>query len=280
MGQAVVTDHANSGSLVAAAFIMADNSKEFMGPGTVSRDLGEAFAMMGLPVPAPGEFFQGQNADRVFLNTHNIVISVVYRREPGLLDRVGALFQRKKPSVFDACEIVRPDILQPIYSKPLGQNGNCRLEIIPGVERVGVAEEKAAEMASRLKKAGIEFYNPKPEYVGILRTPGTEQSPLLVVNRRAIRPTSKFHQDGNNVSAGIQDRIFGPLHSAFEDAFKTASGAEVCRVMNECARIARLDDADPAKILRRHWMLSAVATPRAIEIKAAARHYQEHLVAA
>lgn len=256
----------NDGSLLSAVFIGADDEAYER-----SADL---WSMTGLPEPQYGDFYSSPNADRVYLNSHGLCFSFVYRRPNILKSIASSLFG--KPStitapVFEARKLVDDRILQPLVQVELGQN--CCFEIVPGVESVGADKDTLKTLARSLKADQINFYDPVPEYVGRVRQPDGGEDFHLIVNRRSVKPMSAEALD-TGADAKKQGSVYGSLREQCFDAFSRASGEALAKALRECARIASLSNNDSHKILHDHWNGQGPQTYRREAIAKSAKSYE------
>lgn len=255
----------NDRTLLSSVFISADED--------AYRQAKDVLDILRLPNPEEGEFFSGANADRIYLNTHGLIFSFVYRR-PTLGGVLSSLFGRlSTPAspVFHARTIVDERILQPLYQVDLSPR--CCLEIIPGVEHVGTDLETVKSIAQELKEKKIKF-DPQREFVGVVRTPDDEEDLVVVTNRRAIRTADA---DAGSGDAGRQDKTYRSLREQMHSAFTAANGTGVENAMAECARIVALNTQDPARILNPHWKSPGIDSERSHSIRKAAKNFHQRL---
>lgn len=261
----------NDGSLLSSIFLSSDNKA-----CEAARDL---WAMTGFPEPEDGEFFRGGHADRVYLSSHGLCLSFVYRRRH-LFNSLSGLFggsQALNAPVFAARHIKDERILQPLLQVDLGDN--CCFEIVPGVERVGADKKTVKSLARALKGDKIDFYAPEPEFVGQVRVPGTDDQISLIVNRRSVRPIT---EDALYMPQGtdLQESVYAPLRERFAAARESGSGAAFAAALAECAKIAALPAEDDKKILHAHWNAQGPQTYRRTQIAQSARQFARKLAVA
>lgn len=233
----------NDRSLLSSIFISSDEMAH-----DKARDVLQRF---GIPDPQEHEYFSGNNADRLYLNKQGLVISFTYRR-PTLGGMISSLFGRKAAvaaPVFEARTVVDERILQPLYQEDLSPL--CCLEINPGILQIGAEPENVKQLVKDLKQSRVNFYDPKQEFVGLIRTPSDEEDLLVVSNRRAIKTLSA--DDAGSGEALIQDRTFGSLREQMQEAFQSATVTAMGKAMAECAKIVALRADDSARILNPHW---------------------------
>ncbi len=261
----------NDGSLLSSVFLSSD-TKAFENASAL-------WSMTGLPEPEYGEFFSGKNADRVYLTSHGLCFSFVYRRTH-VFNSIAGIFggsPAMSAPIFAGRHIVDERILQPLLQVDLSKN--CCVEIVPGVERVGADKQVVKNLVRSLKDDRVEFWAPEPEYVGQVRVPGKDETLDLIVNRRSVRPMSGDAEYGFS-GAGIQQSVYGPLREQFADAWNSGSGEAFAKVLAECAHIAALPNEDNHKILHTHWAAQGPSTFRRTQIAQAASAYGHRLMAA
>jgi hypothetical protein len=265
-------EYPNDRSLLSSIFICADEEAYER-----ARDL---LPMFSLKPAEEGEYFSGPNVDRLYLNTHGLCLSFVYRRPNPLRQAFAGITQSDfvTAPVFEARKLIDDRILQPLLQIDLSPN--CCLEIVPGVERVGVGRGDLYAMAKNLRSDGINFYSRAPEFVGLIRDKTEPEPRQLIINRRAVKTFAPVVASDTERSALFQQSVYGGLRDEFLTAFAKASAGAMAAVMEECVTIAALSPSDEAKILHAHWKEAAPATERRRAIRDAANAYQSRLAAA
>ncbi len=248
-------------------------SSVFIGANaTAFRKVRSVLDLMGSPHPQDGQFFSGDNADRIMLNDEGLIVSVVYNRS--LRRDITRLFGQKTEiltPVFEARKVVSDHIVQPLLQIDLSHN--CCLEIVPGIEQIGATKEQVKELAGKLAEEKLKFRKRDLDVAGFIRTPEDQENLLVVSNRRAVVPTR--HYNGTvEAHAQMQDMVYGALREEIADAFQTASAAAVDRALQHCRKIVALPKRDKNRILNPSWNDPVVMTPRRAEIMRAGANYQ------
>lgn len=257
----------NDHSLLSSINICADKE--------AYRNAREMLKLMQMPNPEDAEYYCGDNVDRIYLNTHGLAISFVYR-VPTVKGMVSQLLGKKDSVVapiFEARKVVDERILQPLHQIDL--SAKACLEIVPGIEHVGAKPEDIKELSKNLKQKLVHFFNPAKEFVGMVRTPHGEEDLMVVANRRAIMKMSG--PDAGSGAAKLQERVYGALRQQIGDAFQSASADKVAKALDECQKIASLNNEDSARILYPHWKDTELDSARRQRIRSAARNYERRL---
>lgn len=253
----------NDGSLLSSVFLSSDD--------TAYAAACDLWKMTGLPEPQYGDYYTGMHADRVFLNSHGLCLSFVYRRS-----NLFSYFSSGIPApIFAGRRLVDDRILQPLLQVDLSPN--CCFEIVPGVEKIGVDKTIVRSIARGLKEKQIAFFAPEQEFVGQVRRAGAEDPFYVIVNRRSVKPVSRDALTRSPADTELQDSVYGGLRERFATAWNEGSGAAFEAATQECARIAALAPEDENKILHDHWNGAGPQSHRRTQIVQAAQSYARTL---
>lgn len=257
----------NDGSFLAGVFMHADDD-------TTHLRVAEVLDLFGLPNPQEREYHYGDHASSIHLTEEGLTIRVAQRRKipffDSLMSRIG---HKNRPTVFNGLTAVHENVLQPLDKMHL--TSDCVFEVLPTVARVGVKQDVAKAIGKKLRKDGIDFYDPEGQYVGLVRDPETGTEQEVIVNRSVIRVKGGYENDGRH--APLQEKLFRPLREQLQDVFTSASGARATAFLKRCAAIVALPENDPERVLHPTWLDMTHRTEHRVAIAEKAKAYQKRL---